>query len=78
MSEERMVTKIIALDIDEGHLLCLGHGEEALGTEKDSASKTEMSEGGRVKKIIALDIDERCLLRLRHGEEASETEDLSR
>ena len=35
MSEGGRVEKSIALDIDEGHLLLLGHGEEALETEKD-------------------------------------------
>ena len=35
MSEGERVEKIIALDIDKRHLLRLGHGEEALETEKD-------------------------------------------
>ncbi len=30
-----MFEKIMALDIDERHLLRLGHGEEMLETEKD-------------------------------------------
>ena len=35
ISEGERVKKIIALDIDEGHLLRLGHGEETLEMEKD-------------------------------------------
>lgn len=31
----QLFEKIIALDIDERHLLRLGHGEESLETEKD-------------------------------------------
>ena len=31
----QLFEKIIALDIDERHLLRLGHGEEALETNKD-------------------------------------------
>ena len=31
----QLFEKIIALDIDERHLLRMGHGEEALETEKD-------------------------------------------
>lgn len=31
----QLFEKIMALDIDERHLLRLGHGEEALETEKD-------------------------------------------
>ena len=31
-----MFEKIIALDIDERCLLCLGHEEEALGAEKET------------------------------------------
>lgn len=31
----QLFEKIVALDIDERHLLRLGHGEEALETEKD-------------------------------------------
>ncbi len=38
----------MALDIDERHLLRLGHGEEALATEKD------FSRYGRVNFILAL------------------------
>lgn len=38
----------MALDIDERHLLRLGHGEEALSTDKD------FSRYGRVNFILAL------------------------
>ena len=42
----------MALDIDERHLLRLGHGEEALETEKDFSryghSHTERESGGCV------------------------------
>ena len=38
----------MALDIDERHLLRLGHGEEDLSTEKD------FSRYGRVNFILAL------------------------
>jgi len=31
----QLFEKIMALDVDERHLLRLGHGEEALETEKD-------------------------------------------
>jgi intron-binding protein aquarius len=31
----QLFEKIIALDVDERHLLRLGHGEEELETEKD-------------------------------------------
>ena len=43
--------KIMALDIDERHLLRLGHGEEALETEKD------FSRYGRVNYVLAKRID---------------------
>ena len=41
----------MCLDIDERHLLRLGHGEEALATEKD------FSRYGRVNFILALRMD---------------------
>lgn len=31
----QLFEKIMALDVDERHLLRMGHGEEALETEKD-------------------------------------------
>ncbi|CAI9740320.1 Hypothetical predicted protein [Octopus vulgaris] len=43
----QLFEKIIALDIDERHLLRLGHGEEALETEKD------YSRYGRVNYVLA-------------------------
>ncbi|XP_006823851.1 RNA helicase aquarius [Saccoglossus kowalevskii] len=43
----QLFEKIIALDIDERHLLRLGHGEEALETEKD------FSRYGRVNFVLA-------------------------
>lgn len=43
--------KIIALDIDERHLLRLGHGEEALATSKD------FSRYGRVDFILSKRIE---------------------
>ncbi len=43
----QLFEKIIALDVDERHLLRLGHGEEALETEKD------FSRYGRVNFILA-------------------------
>jgi intron-binding protein aquarius len=43
--------KIMALDIDERHLLRLGHGEEALETEKD------FSRYGRVNYVLAKRLD---------------------
>lgn len=43
----QLFEKIIALDIDERHLLRLGHGEEALETEKD------FSRYGRVNYVLA-------------------------
>ncbi|XP_030854514.1 RNA helicase aquarius isoform X2 [Strongylocentrotus purpuratus] len=42
----QLFEKIIALDIDERHLLRLGHGEEALETEKD------FSRYGRVNYVL--------------------------
>lgn len=39
--------KIMVLDIDERHLLRLGHGQEALATEKD------FSKWGRVNYMLA-------------------------
>lgn len=44
----QLFEKIMALDIDERHLLRLGHGEEELATEKD------FSRYGRVNFILAL------------------------
>lgn len=41
----------MCLDIDERHLLRLGHGEEALATDKD------FSRYGRVNFILALRLD---------------------
>lgn len=54
----QLFEKIMALDIDERHLLRLGHGEEALETEKDFSRLVEC--GGchrgysfkKTKKII--------------------------
>ncbi|CAI5764076.1 RNA helicase aquarius [Podarcis lilfordi] len=43
----QLFEKIMALDIDERHLLRLGHGEEALETEKD------FSRYGRVNYVLA-------------------------
>ena len=43
----QLFEKIMALDIDERHLLRLGHGEEALETEKD------YSRYGRVNYVLA-------------------------
>ncbi|XP_074037324.1 RNA helicase aquarius isoform X2 [Leptinotarsa decemlineata] len=43
----QLFDKIVALDIDERHLLRLGHGEEALETEKD------FSRYGRVNYVLA-------------------------
>jgi len=43
----QLFEKIIALDVDERHLLRLGHGEEALETEKD------FSRYGRVNYVLA-------------------------
>lgn len=43
----QLFEKIMALDIDERHLLRLGHGEEALETEKD------FSRYGRVNFVLA-------------------------
>lgn len=43
----QLFEKIVALDIDERHLLRLGHGEEALETEKD------FSRYGRVNYVLA-------------------------
>ncbi|CAH8493790.1 unnamed protein product [Heterobilharzia americana] len=43
----QLFEKIIALDVDERHLLRLGHGEEGLDTEKD------FSRYGRVDYILA-------------------------
>lgn len=43
----QLFEKIIALDIDERHLLRLGHGEEALETTKD------FSRYGRVDYILS-------------------------
>ena len=44
----QLFEKIMALDIDERHLLRLGHGEEELATEKD------FSRFGRVNFILSL------------------------
>lgn len=43
----QLFEKVIALDVDERHLLRLGHGEEALETEKD------FSRYGRVNYVLA-------------------------
>ncbi|XP_063707017.1 RNA helicase aquarius [Culicoides brevitarsis] len=47
----QLFEKIMALDIDERHLLRLGHGEEALETEKD------YSRYGRVNYVLAKRLD---------------------
>ncbi|ESP05343.1 hypothetical protein LOTGIDRAFT_227972 [Lottia gigantea] len=47
----QLFEKIMALDIDERHLLRLGHGEEALETEKD------FSRYGRVNYVLAQRIE---------------------
>ncbi|CAI8039366.1 RNA helicase aquarius [Geodia barretti] len=47
----QLFEKIMALDIDERHLLRLGHGEEELQTEKD------FSRFGRVNFILALRLE---------------------
>ena len=47
----QLFEKIIALDVDERHLLRLGHGEEELDTEKD------FSRYGRVNFVLARRID---------------------
>ncbi|XP_035781501.1 RNA helicase aquarius-like [Anopheles albimanus] len=47
----QLFEKIMALDIDERHLLRLGHGEESLETEKD------YSRYGRVNYVLAKRID---------------------
>lgn len=47
----QLFEKIIALDIDERHLLRLGHGEEALATTKD------FSRYGRVDFILSKRIE---------------------
>uniref|UniRef100_A0AAR5QCQ0 RNA helicase aquarius n=1 Tax=Dendroctonus ponderosae TaxID=77166 RepID=A0AAR5QCQ0_DENPD len=47
----QLFDKIVSLDIDERHLLRLGHGEEALETEKD------FSRYGRVNYVLAKRID---------------------
>src|SRR5665811_1309933 len=47
----QLFEKIIALDVDERHLLRLGHGEEELETEKD------FSRYGRVNYVLAKRID---------------------
>ena len=44
----QLFEKIMALDIDERHLLRLGHGEEALETEKD------FSRYGRVNYVLGM------------------------
>lgn len=47
----QLFEKIMALDIDERHLLRLGHGEESLETEKD------FSRYGRVNFVLAKRLD---------------------
>lgn len=47
----QLFEKIVALDIDERHLLRLGHGEEALETDKD------FSRYGRVNFVLAKRLD---------------------
>ena len=47
----QLFEKIMQLDIDERHLLRLGHGEEALETEKD------FSRYGRVNYVLAKRLD---------------------
>ncbi|CAH1983386.1 unnamed protein product [Acanthoscelides obtectus] len=47
----QLFEKIVALDIDERHLLRLGHGEEALETEQD------FSRYGRVNYVLATRLD---------------------
>ncbi len=42
----QLFEKIIALDVEERHLLRMGHGEEALETEKD------FSRYGRVNYVL--------------------------
>lgn len=47
MALNQLFEKIMALDVDERHLLRLGHGEEELETEKD------FSRYGRVNYVLA-------------------------
>ncbi|XP_021945490.1 RNA helicase aquarius [Folsomia candida] len=47
----QLFEKVIALDVDERHLLRLGHGEEELETEKD------FSRYGRVNYVLAKRLD---------------------
>ncbi len=47
----QLFEKIIKLDVDERHLLRLGHGEEELETEKD------FSRYGRVNFVLAKRLD---------------------
>ena len=47
----QLFEKIMCLDIEERHLLRLGHGEEELATEKD------FSRYGRVNFILALRVE---------------------
>jgi len=47
----QLFEKIIALDVDERHLLRLGHGEEELETEKD------FSRYGRVNYVLSKRIE---------------------
>lgn len=42
----QLFEKIMALDIDERHLLRLGHGEEELETEKDFSRWGRQETGG--------------------------------
>ncbi|KAK2717182.1 hypothetical protein QYM36_007331, partial [Artemia franciscana] len=51
MALNQLFEKIMALDVDERHLLRLGHGEEALETEKD------FSRYGRVNYVLAKRLD---------------------
>ncbi|KAK2508328.1 hypothetical protein MC885_011569, partial [Smutsia gigantea] len=51
MALNQLFEKIMALDIDERHLLRLGHGEEELETEKD------FSRYGRVNYVLARRIE---------------------
>lgn len=49
----QLFDKIVSLDIDERHLLRLGHGEEALETEKVSFEETFVKCSGELLLLVA-------------------------
>ncbi|KOB66412.1 Intron-binding protein aquarius, partial [Operophtera brumata] len=81
----QLFEKVAELDVDERHLLRLGHGapqqfKKVAGLDVDERHLLRLGHGAQLfEKVAELDVDERHLLRLGHGEEALQTDkDFSR